>query len=281
MMRFVWVALVALALAGCEQAPPAQPKDAVVQPPPSANYDYRYAFRVPSDRIAAVQESHARGCEALGPARCRIIALKYGVDGTNRASGVLVLTLDPAIARAFGKAATNSAQKAKGALVSAEVLDDAAAGSVPARLKRAADDADAKLRNATDPAERAALVSDASRARAAMATIADLDRANGPLLATAPVLISYSAGSGAGVGGASFEGAGDALLISLAGLATILAGVGPWLLVLVGGALLLRRFVHDDAPAPEPAPVAERGTLSRWFQRDEPAPEPARPREDA
>ncbi len=279
MMRFVWAALVALVLTGCQPAPQGEPKDTGVQAP-AANYDYRYAFRVPGDRIAGVQESHAKACETLGPARCRIVALKYGVDDNNRATGVLALTLDPAIARAFGKAATDSTLRAKGALVSADVLDDPAAGSVPARLKRAAEDADAKLKNATDPDERAALASDAARARAAMATIADLDRANGPLLATAPVLISYTAGSGAGVGGASFEGAGEALLASLAGLATILAGVGPWLIVLIGGALILRRFIHDDAPAPEPEVVEERGALTRWFGRDE--PEPAAPeRENA
>ena len=209
-MRFVSAITAALLLAGCEAPPPKEAKGAAVQPP-AANYDYRYAFRVPGERIAALQESHARGCEQLGPARCRITALKYGVDDRNQASAVLALTLDPAIARAFGKAATDTALKAKGALVSAEVLDDPAAGSVPARLKRAAEDAEAKLKDVTDPDERTALAADAARARAAIATISELDRANGPMLATAPVLINYTAGSGSGVGGASFEGAGDAL----------------------------------------------------------------------
>jgi hypothetical protein len=272
--------MAALLLAGCQAAPAETAKTDTVQPP-AANYDLRYAFRVPGDRIAAVQESHAKGCEQLGPSRCRITALKYGVDDHNQASAVLTLTLDPAIARAFGKAATDTAVKARGALVSAEVLDDPATGSVPARLRRAAEEAEAKLKDATDPDERAKLSADAARARAAVATIADLDRSNGPLLATAPVLISYDAGNGSGVGGASFQGAGDALMMSLAGLATILAGIGPWLVLLIGGALLLRLIIPREEPAPAPVAKAEEpGMLDRLFHRHETAPDEPK-REDA
>lgn len=266
-MRFGLAATLAiLFVAGCAPQPQDRATADRAAQPPAANYDYRYAFRLPGDRIAALQESHARGCEALGPARCRITALKYGVDDSNRASAVLALTLDPAIARGFGKAATDAALRARGALVSSEIRDDPAAGSVPARLRRAAQDAEAKRAAATDPEERAALASDASRARTAMATIADLDRANGPLLATAPVLLTYTAGSGAAAGGASFEAAGDTLAASLAGLVTLLAGVGPWLLLLVGGALLLRRLIGPDASRPPaPAEPERPNAVQRWF----------------
>jgi hypothetical protein len=64
---------------------------------------------------------------------------------------------------------------------------------------------------------------------------------------------------------------------SLAGLATVLAGVGPWLVFLLGGALILRWIVQGNpnkAPAPEipSAPVENsegRNVIQRWFSRDE------------
>ena len=43
---------------------------------PGVAFNYRYAFRLPAERIAQVQEQHARTCEGLGVARCRITGMR-------------------------------------------------------------------------------------------------------------------------------------------------------------------------------------------------------------
>src|SRR5881628_1327936 len=42
---------------------------------PGVAFNYKYAFRLPAERITAVQEEHAEACEKLGVARCRITGL--------------------------------------------------------------------------------------------------------------------------------------------------------------------------------------------------------------
>jgi hypothetical protein len=114
-----------------------------------------------------------------------------------------------------------------------------------------------------------------------MATIGEVDQGAGTSVATTPMILTYASGgavAGAlGSSDATFDTAGATLLASLAGLATVLAGVGPWLVLLIGGALILRRIVQGDpnkTPAPE-LPVAPheanegRNVVQRWFSRDE------------
>ncbi len=46
---------------------------------PGVAFNYRYAFRVPDAKIAAVQEEHAAACETLGLSRCRITGMRYSL----------------------------------------------------------------------------------------------------------------------------------------------------------------------------------------------------------
>jgi len=294
-MRVVVVMAALLMLAGCDQVPgqaDTSAAGAASQPtsgpiPPAAAFDYRYAFRLPSGQIAAVQESHARGCDQLGPARCRITAVRYDVDDQNHVTATLALKVDPTIARAFGKAAIATVTSAHGALSKADIAgadSGAAAGrsdTVIAKLRDASANAEVQLRGALTPEQRAQLSAKADRLRTAMATIGEVDQGAGTSVATTPMLLTYASGgavAGAlGSSDATFETAGATLLASLAGLATVLAGVGPWLLFLIGGALILRRIVQGDpkkTPAPElPAAPQEtsegRNVVQRWFSRDE------------
>lgn len=256
---------------------PAAPPDATTD----AAFDYRYAFRLPPARIAAVQESHARGCEQLGPARCRIVAMRYSVGDDNAIAATLTLRLDPLLARAYGKAAERTVVDARGTMTDAVVAgaDAAAHGdSVLARLRDALGNAEAAARTAA-PAEQAPLAARAERLRAAIATIGEVDQGAASGVATAPVLLRYSS-SGAipGIGAspqATFESAGDTFLGSLAGLLVVLAGVGPWIVLLLGGALALRWTLArtEQAPAaPAPAPQQDdphRNVIQRWFNRDD------------
>ena len=54
---------------------------------PGVAFNYRYAFRLPAERIAEVQEQHAAVCERLGVARCRITGMLYRVVNDRRHRG--------------------------------------------------------------------------------------------------------------------------------------------------------------------------------------------------
>src|SRR3954454_15786006 len=70
---------------------------------PGVAFNYRYAFRLPGNRIAQVQESHAQACEKLGLTKCRITGMRYRLVNQKDVQAMLALRLDPGIAREFGK----------------------------------------------------------------------------------------------------------------------------------------------------------------------------------
>jgi hypothetical protein len=96
-----------------------------------------YAFRLPSARIAAVQEQHAQTCERLGLARCRITGARYRVTGAQEIDAMLAFKLDPAIARQFGKTGVETVGRAEGMLVDAEITGTEVAVAAPASERRA------------------------------------------------------------------------------------------------------------------------------------------------
>lgn len=287
-MRILAICVPLLLLAGCDGAPTssgAAPAGKAAAPADAASgaFDYRYAYRVSAARIEAVQESHAKGCDQLGPARCRITAVRFNRDDQNNVVATLTLRIDPTLARAFGKQASATVTASGGALISADIAGAdsiAAAGrgeAVMARLRAALDNAEAQGR--AKPGD-AAIVARADRLRAAIATIGELDQGAGTALASTPMILSYaSGGSIPGVGAsadASFETAGATFMTSLAGLAVVLAGIGPWALLLIGGALALRwllgREERSEAPHLPAAPHEaneSRNVVQRWFGREE------------
>lgn len=237
-------------------------------------FDYRYAYRLPGRDVKAVQEAHAAGCDKLGPARCRILNLRYRVDAKNHISALLTLSIDPSIARNFGEAATRTVTGQGGALVDTEIAgaDTTAAarsGALVARLRE-------QLANAQ--AQGPAGADRATRLRTALETIAEVEAGQGQTMATSPVLITYSSGKpapGLTSNSASFEGAGDKLVGSLSVMADVLAGVGPWIALMAVAVFVLRFFVHGTESAStqvaEAEPEAEprdRNLIQRWFSPD-------------
>ena len=130
-----------MALAGCSKSPeqpspdlrtmdvkektaadvaPAAPGISVSSAPGVA-FNYRYAFRVPNSKIAAVQEDHAQACEKLGLDRCRITGLRYRLVSNDEVSAMLAFKLDPTLAREFGKQGIAAVTKAEGMLVDSEI----------------------------------------------------------------------------------------------------------------------------------------------------------------
>ncbi len=290
-MRF-GIGLAALvALAGC--APEATGTDArgsaASRPGDTSaigtDFDYRYAYRVPASRIGQLQDSHVRGCDQLGPARCKVTTVRYHVGDDNMVTAVLTLQIDPAIARAYGRAATEATKAAGGLLIDAQTAGTngaqgaARASGIVARLRDESSNIDALLRGTPTDEQRAAAIAKQGRIRAAIATIAEVDQNATQSIATTPMLITYASGNVApslgGSAGATFDNAGQTFIQSLASLAQIMAGIAPWLLLLLGGALLLRRFINpDEAPPARPVGVplphedTNRNVIQRWFSRE-------------
>lgn len=289
-MRVVAAVLGLLALAGCDAGrAPSKPADTMSGEAVAAltaaggAFDYRYAYKLPGNHVKAVAESHAAGCDRLGPAKCRILAMRYRVDDANRISATLTFRIDPAVARNFGEAATKVVVGQGGALVENEIAgadatSAARSNALVARLREQL----ANAQSSSDPAQQAR----AQRLTTALEVIGETEAGDGQTLATAPVLITYTSGTPApglnGSADATFRDAGNRLLTSTAGLAQMLAGVGPWLLLMVLVVVVLRFFVHGtgkNTPAPAPGevqpwgdpdePQENRNIIQRWFNRDD------------
>ncbi|WP_419810094.1 hypothetical protein [Sphingomonas sp.] len=277
-MRWLLVGVAGLALAACSQAPqqgsPSQSTDAAaseadapginVTAAPGVAFTYRYGFRLPSDRIAQVQEAHAQACEKLGIARCRITGMRYRLIGENNIEGEMDFKLDPALARGFGKQGITGVERAGGKTVDVSIAGtDAAAqiSSASTDRARAADELqrlDAAIAKATTGTERAEL--QAQRAdianRVATATSAAADARDS--LATTPVTFDY--GSGPAVRGfdtsapltSALDTAVASVQFTLTAVLALLAIFGPPALVIaliVFGVLRARAALRRRRPA--------------------------------
>ncbi|MEG3182191.1 hypothetical protein [Sphingomonas sp. LT1P40] len=288
-MRVATAILALLALASCDTATQ-RPKagdsmsgEAVAALTAAGGaFDYRYAYKLPGNHVKAVVEAHAAGCDKLGPARCRILSMRYRVDDASNISATLTFRIDPGVARSFGEEATRVVVTKAGALVENEIAgaDATAAARSNLLVSRLREQLANARSAANDPAQQAR----AQRLETALEVIGEVEAGQGQTFATAPVLMTYISGTPApGLNGstdASFKEAGNKLMGSIAGLAQVLAGVGPVLLLLVAGALLLRFLIHGTgggAPAqaassdvqayrnPEDEDAPNRNIIQRWF----------------
>ncbi|OYY67944.1 hypothetical protein [Sphingomonas sp. 28-63-12] len=247
------------------------------------DFDYRYAFRLPAARIAEVQDSHVRACDQLGRARCRVLTNRYHVnDQDNSVSAVLAFQIDPVLARNFGRDAGAAVKASAGLVMDSRMIGSDSAvrtGGIVARLREEIANLDTKLKGNLTDAQRAEATAKQTQLRAAVATISDLDQSSSQGMATTPMLFTYQSGTVipalGGSSSATFDNAGQAFVQSAAAMAQVLAGVGPWLLVLLGVALILRRFVQPDEPenhqavgVPLPPSEESRSVVRRWFGRD-------------
>jgi hypothetical protein len=293
MRRWLLVGVAGVALAGCSQrsdtgSAPAEPaaryeaggapqgmvvQDRAAAPgidvtaAPGVAFTYRYGFRLPSDRIAGVQEAHAQACEKLGIARCRITGMRYRLLGENNIEGELEFKLDPTLARGFGKSGIVGVEAAGGTLVDAAItgtdagatIDRAAADRARAADElRRLDEAIARARSGTERAELQAQRAEIAR-RIAAAT--DTGNAARDSLATTPVTFLY--GSGPAVRGfdtsapitSALDTAVGSAQVTLAIVLALLAVLGPPALVaglVVWLVLLLRRRRRASAvPVPD------------------------------
>ncbi|MEA3032404.1 MAG: hypothetical protein QOH86_420 [Sphingomonadales bacterium] len=225
---------------------------------PGVAFNYKYAFRLPAERIAGVQEQHAQACEKLGLARCRITGMYYHLTGDRDIEARLDFKLDPAIARTFGKQGIDVVNHADGLLVESEITGEEEQGAIDA-ARRGETDAGERLRqieaqlarkDLRSP-ERAELQSQAQQLRDSMAANRATRTEKEAMLATTPMSFSYQSGDMAPGVRRSLSQGFDNLLGALEWMLLALITLAPWIAVALLVWLGWRRF--RPRPRPEAA----------------------------
>ena len=269
-MRIVTGLTLAMLLAGCsarapsDDAGPAEGPGTGITVRAGIALQYAYRYQLPAAGIAAAQERHAAACERLGPDRCRITALQYRVDGPHRIAATLDVALAPAIARAYGRAATAAIVAAQGRLVETEI-GSTDAGTAAADAVRQRSEATTRLtelnRRLADPRvraeERTIIATEASALRERIDTASATVGTAATALAATPMHIVYDAGDlvrgfdRAAPLRDAFGSALDRLIAGLALLVTLIVTLLPWAAAVALGLWLWRRYLRRWFPNPD------------------------------
>jgi Domain of unknown function (DUF4349) len=220
---------------------------------PNLAFEYRYAFKLPDDKIGAVQEEHAEACETLGSARCQIVDMTYQQINEDRAEAMLAFKLDPAIARKFGREAIASVEKAEGVLADGNVTGTNVGGEIEDSQSRSAmlqaqlERLEKRLSmKGLPPKERASLQDRAEELRKELDGEQEGRRAGEGKLAMTPVRFTYAGDDGLpGFGKENpFANAFDVTANSFATMISfvllVLGGIAPWALLVLLIVLALR-----------------------------------------
>ena len=280
-MKCLLIGALAMTLAGCSRAPDSSAGEPVIAGNSAAGiaFDYSYSLRLPSWRIADLQKDHARACEQLGLARCRITGLGYTVDGKGDVNASLAVKLAAPLARAFGRDGVKRAESLGATLTGANIngTDVATAAEAtrtervdigPERTRVDRELARTDLKAAEREQLRLRQVDLIEQARNAVTNAA----AQRDSLANTPMSFSYRTGRGTGLID-RLRDAGDTALgsigLTVTALLWALAALGPPLLVLAALFLLWVRWgeqwwtrltARPDGTrqrAPRTAPVVE------------------------
>jgi hypothetical protein len=219
-------------------------------------FNYKYAFRLPAERISAVQEEHAQACEKLGLARCRITGMYYHLTGERDVEARLDFKLDPAIARAFGKEGIAAVNHADGRLVTSEITGTDAGSVIQAVNRNQADQQEALRRIEAQLAkpglsgrERPELQSQAQQIRESLAAGKAEKEEKQESLAKTPMSFSYESGDMAPGVRRSLSQGFDNLVGALEWMLLAAITLLPWLLMAGIAVLIWRRFGRRSAAA--------------------------------
>lgn len=239
---------------------------------PGVAFEYRYAFRLDGDRIADVQEQHARTCEQLGINRCRITGMSYRLIDEREVQARLDFRLEPALARRFGRAGIEAVQQADGLLISSDISGTDVGTGIQANTRSIAQLQEDLRRLEGQIADRGvaegekdALRIEAQRIREQIRTIETARGEQQASLATTPMTFEYGSGnfgSDRPDFGDAAASAWDGFLWGLYALFVTLVALLPWI---VAGVLVwlavramrrrlppLRRERAAASPAEEP-----------------------------
>jgi Domain of unknown function (DUF4349) len=219
------------------RAPGISPRSA-----PGVAFSYRYAFVLPDEAIAGVQESHASACEKLGPTQCRITGMRYTLVDEDRVQARLDFKLSPELARGFGKDGIAAVEKASGKLVDAAIegedvatqitISQASSAEAQAELKRI----EARLAaGGLGESERTELQQQAARLRGQLSGERTARSEGEARLANTPMTYTYAGDAGFSLGGNPFGDAarsGWGSFVTMASFLLLATGVLlPWLLL--------------------------------------------------
>lgn len=241
---------------------------------PNLAFEYRYAFKLPDDKIGAVQEEHAEACEVLGSARCQIIDYKYQQADETSVEAMLAFKLDPAIARKFGRDAIASVEKAEGVLADGNVTGTNVGGGIEdsqgrsALLQAQLERLELRLKAKLPAKERASLQDRVEEIRRELDNEGEGRRQGEIKLAMTPVQFTYTSDGGVpGFGKDNpFANAFDVSATSFATMVSfvlmVAGALAPWALLLF---LIILAFRSNAAAG-----------LRKWWNRNTPlADQPA------
>jgi hypothetical protein len=236
---------------------------------PNLAFEYRYAFKLPDDKIGAVQEEHAEACEVLGSSRCQIVDYRYVQAKESDVEAMLAFKLDPAIARKFGRDAIASVEKAEGVLADGNVTGANVGGSIEdsqgrsALLQAQLERLEKRLATKGLPAkERASLQDRAEEIRRELDNEGEGRRQGEIKLAMTPVQFTYTSDGGVpGFGKDNpFANAFDVSATSFATMISfvlmVAGALAPWALLLFLIILALRSSAASG--------------LRKWWTRNTP-----------
>jgi hypothetical protein len=213
---------------------------------PGVAFAYRYGFRLPDANISAAQEAHAAACEKLGLNKCRITGMTYQLDDRDRVFGTLRISIDPLLARGFGRDAIAVIEQQEGRLRYAEItgedqnpaLDEAARREGSANRTIAQLEAD--LNKATKENERVQLREQIRQLRAEIEAARTTAVESEAKIQRTPMTFDYRGGGASGRGFAGENPVTEAWYLFVDSLATMvsvglkfLAIVLPWLLLVL------------------------------------------------
>lgn len=223
---------------------------------PDVAFDYRYGFRLESDRIAEVQDQHQQLCERYTLARCRITGMTYRTVSEDDVQATMSFSVDPAIARQFGRDAVQRVNAAEGTVTESEITGTdvgtqiRSTGRSLAQLEADLARIETRLQGMTAAsAEKSQLNYEAAQLRAQIRALRESNEANQESLATTPILFRY--GSGAYAPGEARQpsltetarDSGEDALYGLTLLLRVLIMLAPWALV-AGLAWFLIRLIR-------------------------------------
>ena len=240
-----------------QRAVPASGPDVSPTAAPGVAFNYRYAYRLPAERIGPVQEQHARACEQLGISRCRITGMRYRVVNDRDVEAMLAFKLEPTLARRFGQAGAQLVAQSEGMLIESEISGTdvgtsiRATGRNIAELTEELERIEARLRQGVPSAERSRLEYEAQELRQQIRANRASREDQQESLATTPMVFQY--GSGDLVPGfdtrpslrRAADRAGDNFVAGVALVFILLVTLLPWAaLALVGWGIyvLVRRW---------------------------------------
>jgi hypothetical protein len=245
---------------------------------PGVAFNYRYAFRLPAERIAQVQEKHAQTCESLGAARCRITGMHYRVVNANDIEAMLEFRLDPAIARRFGQQGVQEVASAEGMLTESEIRGTEVASAIR-RAGRSISEMTERLRQLDQrlarrdlsTEERDRLDYEAQQLRQQIAAAQANREEQQDVLANTPMVFHY--GSGDLVPGFNeppsirreLNRAAENFLYGLTLIFVLIITLLPWVLLGLFGwwvVQLIRRRFRPAAPVGESSPPIEEPQVS-------------------